>query len=395
MDESRLYTIPILNRPPLCDVPEWAKTHHYLKSTSQMYSYTPTPFFELPAHYMSDLSGTSCVLLKTPAQCGKSLCLLNFLGWMVEYYPSNTLLVLDSQKQGMKMSSNRVRPFLRDICGINNPNNSRNKNPDKSNSVVNIGLRSGANLFVASAKSASDSKSTPARFVLLDEVDAYPDDINGEGDPVTLFTQRSKRFRGMVIMTSTPTTEDGAITQHWKLGTAQTWGVECECGLWMPVNYADIDFTNDIPTIHCPHCGIVYSESDIKRLKHCYNEPTNKDPLKDDFQRIRRSYEITAPLCHSFVSWDSLKRQEIAYLQLGESSYKSFKNTVLGETYTPKDEVEIDKIELARRCQDDVNPDCLPEDVVGITIGVDTHPQCLYCFTAAYSEDAKHVYGLD
>lgn len=395
IDESRLYAIPVLNRPALVDVCTWAVNNHYLKSTSQMYSYEPTPFFEEPSHYMSDLSGTSCVLLKTPAQCGKSLCLLNFLGWMVEYYPSNTLLVLDSQKQGMKMSQNRVRPFLREVCGINNPNNSRNKNPDKSNSVVNIGLRSGANLFLASAKSASDSKSTPARFVLLDEVDAYPTDINGEGDPVTLFTQRTKRFRGMVIMTSTPTTEDGAITQHWKLGTAQTWGVECECGKWMAVRYADIDFTGDVPTIHCPHCGQVYSEQEIIRLKHCYNEPTNPDPLKDDFQRIRRSYEITAPLCHSFVSWDSLKRQELAYIQLGENSYKSFVNTVLGETYMPKDEIEIDPIDLARWSQDHIDYDCLPQDVVGITMGVDTHPKCLYCFIAAFSEDTKHIYGLD
>lgn len=395
MDESRLYAIQILQRKPLVDVPTWAETHHYLKSTSQMYSYEPTPFFKEPCHYMSDLSGTSCVLIKTPAQCGKSLSILNFIGWMAEYYPSNTLMVLDSKNQGVKLSSNRIRPFLREICGINNPNNSRNKNPDKSNSVVNIGLKSGANLFIASAKSASDSKSTPARFVLLDEVDAYPDDINGEGNPITLFTQRTKRFRGMIVMTSTPTTEEGNITANWKLGTAQTWGVVCECGAWMPVRYDDIDYTNSTPTIHCPHCGLVFSENDVKNLKHCYNAPTNNTPLKDDFQRIRRSFEITAPLCHSFVSWDSLKQQELAALALGESSYKSFKNTVLGETYTPRDEIEIDNLELARRCQDTVDPDFLPEDVVGITLGVDTHDNCLYAFTAAFSEDAKQIYGLD
>lgn len=394
IDESRYFTIPVLSRKPLCDVCEWAETRHYLKSTSQLYSYEPTPFFREPCHYMSDLSGTSCVVIKTPAQSGKTLSIMNFLGWMTEFYPSNTLLVLDSQKQGMKFSQNRIRPFLREICGINNPNNSRNKNPDKSNSVANIGLRSGANLFIASAKSASDSRSTPARFVLLDEVDAYPPDINKEGDPITLFTQRAKRFRGMIVMTSTPTTQEGAITANWRLGTAQTWGIVCSCGLWMPVPYDAIDFTSDIPTITCPHCGTVHSEDDVKNLPHRYNEPTNSNPLMDDFKRIRRSYEITAPLCHSFVSWDSLKRQEIAHLALGENSYKSFRNTVLGECYTPKDEVEVQVPDLMRLSVSDYTHDCIPDDVEFIVIGVDVHDSCLYSETVGYSVDLKRQYGL-
>lgn len=395
IDESRLYAIPSLQRKPLCDVCEWAETRHFLRSTSQMYSYNPTPFFREPCHYMSDLAGTSCVVIKTCAQCGKSLSLMNFLGWSVEFMPSNTLLVLDSLKQGMRFSQNRVRPFLRDVCGINNPNNSKNKNPDRSNSVVNIGLRSGANLFVASAKSASDSKSTPARFVLMDEVDAFPPDVNGEGDPVTLFMQRAKRYRSMCTMTSTPTTPEGAITVHWKLGTAQTWGVVCStCGQWMRVDYDNIDFTGSTPTVACPHCGEVFDEEQVKHLVHCYNEPTNKDPLSDDFGRIRRSYEVTAPLCHSFVSWDSLKRQEIAALALGESSYKSFRNTVLGECYTPKDEYDIQVPDLMRLSQGSYTHDALPIDLDFIVLGVDTHDTALYVETCGFSSDLKRMYGI-
>lgn len=394
--EDRLYSIPCLQRKPLCDVVEWAETRHYLKSTSQLYSYAVTPYFREPCHYMSDLAHTSCVVIKTPAQCGKTLSIMNFIGWVTEFRPANTLLVLDSMKQGLKLSQNRIRPFIRDICGINNPSSTKAiKNPDQSNSVANLGLRSGANLFIASAKSASDSKSTPAKYVLLDEIDAYPDDINREGDPITLFTQRTKRYRGMVVMTSTPTSPDGNIVQNWKLGTAQTWGVICrDCGQWFPVPYDKIDFTTSTPTISCPHCGVVYSEKEIIELEHCYNSPTNLDPLKDDFGRIRRSFEVTAPLCHSFVSWDSLKRQEIAALSLGENSYKSFRNTVLGECYTPRDDVEIAIPDLMRLTTSDYGHDTLPQDVAFIVMGVDTHSTCLYVQTVGFSEDLKKLYGL-
>ena len=392
IDESRLYKIPIFNRPPLMDVPEWARKNRYMSSTSSMFSYEQTPYLEVPSHYLSDLAETSMVILKTPCQVGKTTAIENFLGWMYTYCVSNTMLILDSMKSGMKMSHNRIRPFLRDCCGVNNPQNTK-KNPDKSNSVINIGLGSGASLFVCSAKSVSDLRSTPSRFILMDEVDAWVETV--EGDPIELALRRSMRFRSMACMTSTPTTEDGNITKYYKLGTQQVYGVICNCGKWFAVEYASIDFTGDTPTVHCPICGEVFSEEDVKRLKHEYSEPLNEDPFKDELGRIRRSFQVTAPLCHAFYSWDGLKRQEIAAIQLGESSYKSFKNTVLGETYMPKDEIEIDPIDLARWSQDHIDYDCLPQDVVGITMGVDTHPKCLYCFIAAFSEDTKHIYGLD
>lgn len=392
IDESRLYSLSVFSKPALVDVPTWACTNRYMNSTSSMFSYIQTPFFEEPAHYMSDIASTSMVILKTPAQVGKTTAIENFLGWMYTYYPSNTMLVLDSLKSGMKMSHNRIRPFLRETCGVNNPRNTK-KNPDKSNSVINIGLGRGASLFVCSSKSISDLRSTPSRFVLLDEVDAYVDCI--EGDPIELALKRQMRFRGMAVLTSTPTTTDGRITQQYYLGTQQTWGVVCdECDKWFEVKYNQIDYTNTVPTIHCPHCGEVYDEDDVKKLEHDYSPPKNDTPYKDELGRIRRSFEVTAPLCHAFYSWDGLKRQEIAALSLGEASYQSFVNTTLGECYTPKEQIEIQVPELMRLSQGKYTHDCLPLDVAFIVCGVDTHDSCLYCETCGFSEDLKRMYGL-
>ena len=394
MDKSRLFPIGAFQIKPRVDVPTWACEHRYMESTSAMFSYDQTPFFELPAHYMSDIAGTGAVILKTPSQLGKTTTIENMLGWVCEYDRANTMIVLDTQKSGLKMSKNRIRPFLRDVCGINNPNNTT-KNPDKSNQVSNIGLGRGANLMIASAKSASDLRSTPCKFMFMDELDAWPDELKGEGDPVQLALGRMMRYRGMCVMTSTPTSYEGRIMQQFLVGTRQTWGVFCECGCHLSCRWDDIDFSSDTPTITCPQCGTVYSEADVRRLKHGYSEPQNPTPYSDDYKRIWRSFEVFGTLCHSFYTWDGLKRAEITALSLGESSYQSFRNTKLAETYKPKDEIEVQIPDLMRVCVTSYTPDNLPIDIAFIVMGIDTHDSCLYVETCGFSENLKRIYGID
>lgn len=57
------------------------------------------------------------------------------------------------------------------------------------------------------ANSAVGLRSTPVRYLFLDEVDGYPGDADGEGDPVDLAIQRTTTFRGRrkIYMVSTPT----------------------------------------------------------------------------------------------------------------------------------------------------------------------------------------------
>lgn len=395
MTNDRLYPISILQSRPLMNAADLAIHTRYMPSTSAMFSYDQTPYLYDPTAALSDISRTFGVVIKSPAQVGKSTTIENFLAWIVEYDRANTMVILDTQKSAEKMSRNRIRPFLR-TRGINNPNNTKSKDPDKSNSVVNIGLGAGANLFLCSAKSPSDLRSTPSKYCAFDEVDAWPDELPGEGDPLQNALQRMMRFRGMYLLTSTPTDFYGRITQNFLLGTQQTWCAVCECGELMECRFDDIDFSNDIPVYTCPKCGIVYNENDIKCLPHRYSDPKNTEPMKDRFGRVLRSYEIYGTLCHHFYSWDYLKQLELSNIKLGEASYQSFRNTRLGEVYKPKDDIDIQPTELMRQCIDrDISIDCLPEDIAGICLGVDTHDDCLYVFTAAFTLDEKIIYGLD
>lgn len=326
-------------RPSVFEIPafiygdQWAEENVILKDTGR-FKFDVTPFFKEPTKYATDLATTCRVILKTPAQVGKSQMIMNVIGWMSCYDASNSLIILDSLKTGQRMSKNRLKPFLRDTCGIAAFDKTQK---DRSKATTNLSLGSGANLIIGSANSASDLCSTPVKWLFCDELDRWADELDGEGDPLLLAFKRQMRFRGMALLTSTPTVESGRINQHYLLGTQQTWCAQCDCGELMRVSYDDIIW-DDIPYYSCEKCGQVWHERDIKSLPHMYTEPKNKTPYVDKFGRVARSFEVTATLCHNQYTWDALRKEEMQARALGEASIRSFRNTALGEVYTPPEQ---------------------------------------------------------
>lgn len=324
--------------------------------------------------------------------------LINMLGWIVEYDRANTLLIMDTKTSGIALSKNRIRPFLRDVCGLDYSKtaSSKGKDNDHSMNAVDLGIGRGANVKIGSSRCAGDLCSTPVKYLLMDELDRWQQEIRGEGDPISLAFQRQLRFRGMTVMCSTPTLEDGRINKYFKQGTCETWCAVCKCGAFMPCRWSDIDWSepND-PTIACKECGQVYTEMDIKGLDHEYSPPANADPFKDNFGRIWRSFEVFGTLCHSFYSWKSLRDYEIQALKTGEASYQSFVNTRLAEIYKPRDELSVELPALMRECRDDYSPYDLPVEVDFLCAGIDTHDNCLFVEVVGFSKDGREHWGVE
>jgi hypothetical protein len=66
----------------------------------------------------------------------------------------------------------------------------------------------GGVLILTGANSAIGLRSMPARYLFLDEVDGYPGDVEGEGDPILLAERRSATFqRRKILLVSTPKTK--------------------------------------------------------------------------------------------------------------------------------------------------------------------------------------------
>jgi phage terminase large subunit GpA-like protein len=92
----------------------------------------------------------------------------------------------------------------------------------------------GGQLILTGANSAVGLRSMPARWVFLDEVDAYPGDVDGQGDPISLAEARTISFghRSKVFLASTPTLKGlSRIEREWELSDQQRYHVPCpHCG---------------------------------------------------------------------------------------------------------------------------------------------------------------------
>jgi phage terminase large subunit GpA-like protein len=78
---------------------------------------------------------------------------------------------------------------------------------DRGNTVLSKEFPGGV-LILTGANSAVGLRSMPARYLFLDEVDGYPGDVEGEGDPILLAERRSATFqRRKILLVSTPKTK--------------------------------------------------------------------------------------------------------------------------------------------------------------------------------------------
>ena len=70
---------------------------------------------------------------------------------------------------------------------------------DSGNTILSKEFLGGV-LILTGANSAVGLRSMPARYLFLDEVDGYPGDIEGEGEPILLAERRSSTFQRRKVL---------------------------------------------------------------------------------------------------------------------------------------------------------------------------------------------------
>ena len=353
-----------------------------------------------------------CIMVDHPSHtylAGKQYCvthntsfMLNLIGWMCRFDPSNSLILMDSFKSVQKLSKAKLRPFLRDQVGLRAMMRYKtilddHSKQDKYSATDHYTLSPTASLMLGSSKSASDLCSSSVKYLFLDELDRFATEVEGEGDPVTLAMARQLRFKGMVVMTSTPTVQQGRITQNFLQGTQEYWCAFCDrCGHPMHVDFKDINFDGSTPTYACLKCKHVFTEQQIIQLDHGYHQE-NDTPKTDTHGRILRSFKVTSPLIHAVYNWSFLKQSEVDSRKISEAHYRSFINTGIGEVYTPTSRVDLN-IDLLNQSRRYFTPNMIPAFVQYITVGVDVQDKRFEYIVMGYNETGSRVavlkYGI-
>lgn len=366
--------------------------------TGLPYSFDQCPYFLPICEALDDVSHTCRVIVTTCSQSGKTTVLENFIGKNAVYNPRNTLIVFDTSTNARTFSTTRLRPFLKNHCHLKvfDQLGAGDDREARSKSASMISLGSGSTIMMGGSRSSADLCSRSVPILCLDECARFAD-LATEGDSISLALRRTVRFRSsMVFISSTPTIETGSITTYYNTGTQELWCVECSsCHNLFDVDYFKIDWSGDVPTTSCPHCGVVFSEADIRALPHRFAPPANATPYSDRYGRVARSFAIHAEI-GSFYSWDDLRMEHVAALRVGESSVRSFTNTVLGRVYTPPSESRLQPEVFiegeSKLCRYDLQT--VPSWVSVVVGGADVQDSELIVELVGFSEDGRRCAGL-
>jgi phage terminase large subunit GpA-like protein len=205
------------------------------------------------------------VVLMFGAQLGKTEAGSNWLGYIIHHAPGPLLAVQPTLEMAKRLSRQRLESMFQDTPVLAEriaPARSR----DSGNTLFSKDFAGGI-MILTGANSATGLRSMPCRYVFADELDAWPLDAEGEGDPLELAERRTSTFaRRKILITSTPTIKDfSRIEREYLRSDQRVYEVPClSCGHFQALRWQQVRWeTNDPSTAkyECESCGDLWHES--------------------------------------------------------------------------------------------------------------------------------------
>jgi len=327
-----------LRPDPILTVWEWAALYRVLsRSTSGQpgpWRNETTPYLVEIMEVLSPTSTVETVVFVAGSQIGKTEVLLNLLGYIAHQAPGPTVFVLPTEGVAENISKERLTPLFREtsvLRGVVQDSARR----DAGNTLLRKEFPGGS-LKLVSADSAAQLASTPARYVLGDEVDRWKP--NPEGDQTELAKRGQIAFpRRKTYWTSTPTR--GGESKIWTLLEAtdvRYYLVPCpHCSHFQQLIFQQLKFDSAKrgaalrESVHylCISCEQRISEGD----KPAMVAAGRWEASKESEDEKTRGYHLNT-LYSPWFRWHEIAKKWIA-AQGNPARLQTFVNIILGECW--------------------------------------------------------------
>lgn len=221
---------------PELTVSEWAEKHRWLSDVGAaepgFWRNNRTPYLVEIMDLLSVNDPTTELCFMKAAQIGATEALVNAIGYVIHHAPGPALLVEPTLELLKKVSKQRLAPAILETPELlERVGEARER--DSGNTLFSKSFPGGI-LNMTTANSAAGLRSMPIRFLFADEVDAYPGDVDGEGDPIELARKRTVTFRGRRKCAYISTPKDrgpSRIEKLYKASDQRRFFIPCpECG---------------------------------------------------------------------------------------------------------------------------------------------------------------------
>ena len=374
-----------LRPDPVLTVTEWADRHRYLSQRASAepgrFQSSRTPYLREIMDKLSSNDPTKRVAFMKGAQVGGTECGNNWIGFSIDVSPGPFLSVAPTLEMAKRNSRTRMDPMIEESprlrAKVRDP-----KARDSGNSMLQK-IYPGGVLVLAGANSASGLRSMPARYLFADELDAWPENLDGEGSALDLAEARTRTFnRRKIFIVSTPTLAGrSAIEREFLAGSMKYYEVPCvHCGTFQRLVWSQLKWTDDDPdTVRyvCQHCGGHLQEHHKpKMLEAGHWVATNPD------HNGTESYHIST--LYSPLGWYSWKECVMSYQRArkNDNALKVWTNTILGETWAEQGEAPDWQDLYNRREQYPIGQ--VPERACVLVMGIDCQQDYLAYEVVAY-----------
>jgi phage terminase large subunit GpA-like protein len=332
-----------LKPDPHLTVSEWADRYRVLAARASAepgrYRTSRTPYMRAIMDALSPGNPAQRIVFMKAAQVGATEAGNCWMGFVIHQAPGPMLAVQPTVELAKRNSRQRIDPLIEESAVLRDrvkPPRSR----DAGNTMLSKEFAGGI-LIMTGANSAVGLRSTPARYLFLDEVDAYPASADEEGDPVTLAEARTLTFahRRKVFLASTPTIHGlSRIEREYEASDRRRFFVPCpHCGTMQWLKFERLIWEKGRPetaAYHCESCETPIAEHHkTQMLQHGEWRATAEaaDPATVGFHLSA----LYSPV--GWLSWVRIARSWEA-AQGSDESLRAFRNTILGETWIERGE---------------------------------------------------------
>ncbi len=328
---------------PELTVSEWADAHRILSprgaNEAGPWRTSRTPYLREIMDALSPSHPAQRIVVMKGAQIGATEAGNNWIGYVIHHAPGPMLAVQPTVDLAKRFSQQRVAGLIEESAPVREriaPSRAR----DSGNTVLSKEFPGGI-LVMTGANSAVGLRSMPARYLFLDEVDAYPQSADEEGEPVALAEARTRTFswRRKVFMPSTPTIKGmSRVEREFEASDQRRFFLPCpHCGERQWLQFERLRWTWGKPeTVAsvCQGCDAPIHEAaktGMLAAGEWRATAESTDPTTIGFH-ISSLYSPVG-----WLSWERIARDWEA-AQSSDEAKRAFRNTVLGETWAESGE---------------------------------------------------------
>lgn len=328
---------------PVLSVSQWADKHRVLGNKAghaALHWHTDTtPYLREIMDALGPRSLVRRIVCMFGTQLGKTETGLNWIGFIMHHCPGAILMLRPTVEEARRFSRQRLDPMI-----ATTPVLAQLVRPTRSREGGNTLLAKefpGGMMFLTGSNSATGVKSMPIRWLFCDEIDEYPGDVDGQGDPITLAEKRTTGptfQRRKVLLVSTPTIKGiSRIEREFLKSDQRRYFIPCpHCAnmdwiRWENIRW-DVDENGrampETAALVCIECGgLIEERYKMQALPAGEWRPTAESDGETIGFHLSSLY---SPL--GWLPW-SAAVTEFLEAQNDPMRLKSWVNTVLGETW--------------------------------------------------------------